>query len=584
MPGYLTLAALVAALLCSNTDSPFSLVMRVYGYGLCLCILEGKWAPRAHDPLLDELIAMREVVPARCKLISMVATKSRVKDLASVPVSEYETDAAHARDAMDTARDACIDVVAGILHRFKCYKKSLTSNPLFVAAEKLEMEWLIDRFCSPLLLLCSDGAVAEKRWVLEKLAYFRSSHALNPYTQAYEVDWRERYSVGAVTTFLRLVRGEASQINTDRGMFLELLQIIGTCAYEADVRAELYNNLVIYGVLGTHSRDIFGVYPMDGMIASVLDTMTTKQWYFILKLITEMLDIAVVVDSTSVKLTTGPACNYINLVDRDFTKIKTFRYDMSIDLCDGTSPVSLPTALELVLSRVTEIDELEFFNVSGPQMDPATFSRVFQSPKGVTKLEFTGMTTVSLRMTIGLLRQNGIRELTIREIPLNDDLSFLLWFPPLERLSMISCGLTAVFLDVLSGARGPTGLSWCCTPGSPTNVLSKLVNLRVLNMPHNNFVRLADFSFVMRLPVLEELYMSYCKLTTSSLCIPPAAGVHRSLRVLNLYKNSLSGPLDPSFQAGFQSLEMLNVKCPGTSYKSRAGLKGHAHHSRAQRP
>lgn len=527
--------AVIPLLLCA--DTPLALVMRVYGYGLCLYHQQHGRLP--DDPLFREF----RKSPSHSRLAGVL--DGHETDTALVSASDYMADAV---SAMKTVQDECIAAVDEILRSSGYYE--MDDNPLLLAARDLDMGWLVDKFTRSLKFVCSDGIIREKRWVLEKLAYFSASHNFDASVR--EIDWSKLYNRGTVRTFLRLIREEKLDDSIDCSTFYELMEFTHSNVHDESAKSKLYSGLAAHGLLGVHSGAITSTEPVCVEIALAVEATETRWWYVMLMQAAKIFGIGMAVDGTTVVLSDRRCTT--NLACVDFTKITALKYDMLIRLDTVINHASLSGVLKFILSRLGGVCELTFTSDPNRDLDISAFSRAFSGLRDVTELTFTGMAESDFRCIISLFELGGVKGLHILYIRLGNDLSFITKLKSLERLSMVHCSLTPVHMDTL--ARYLTGCSGSATPPGIRHI-RHIRHIRELDLSRNTLSGMVDLSFIAKLPLLEKLDMSLCSLTSAS--VNALSGI-RDLRVLELGWNDFSGVVDLSFIARLPSLEKLGMQ------------------------
>ena len=515
--------ALIPLFMC--TDSPPDQAVKIYEYGLCLYIRDHKRLPRLDSPLFrvhgndpqdDELMRLCR---GGCDEILIDA----------LLVSHYR------ENALKDVSNALADTIAELFRSSGYY--DLENDPLFVAASDLNMHWLVDKFNEPLKLICSDGIIDEKKWVLEKLAYFDTSSEFNRHaSKESEVNWSNLYSRGTVDTFLRLIKGMKLERDIDCDAFYKLLKFIHPNVLEDDMKTRLYSGLARYGLLGMHSGDIVAA-PWDYDITSIMESIEARWWYVMLMQVAKGFEIKMTVNGTSVELSSGHC--HDDLPDVDFTKIKTLKYSMCIDLDARVGHAVLSDVLVFIFDKLGSISELVLDGEPDEGLNTEVFSGVFTGLSGVTELTFANMAESSFRRIISTLDLSDIRGLHISNIALTGDLSFIKKPVSLERLSMRVHGSPLALLDTLSQVQG----------------------LSELNLSYNNFSDLSDLAFVAKFPSLVKLDLSYCKLRSASLNTLSGIEELKNLSELNLFCNNFSDLSDFAFVAKFPSLVKLNLSC-----------------------
>ena len=124
------------------------------------------------------------------------------------------------------------------------------------------------------------------------------------------------------------------------------------------------------------------------------------------------------------------------------------------------------------------------------------------------------------------------------------------------------------------------GMAFCKLTSASVNALSKIEicgSLRNLCLNFNHFSDPVDFSFVTKLASLEKLDMRECKLKSASINTLSGINAHNSLRELNLCQNDLSDLLDFSFITRLPSLNKLNVSSCKLTPASLATLHTQTH-------
>jgi len=178
-------------------------------------------------------------------------------------------------------------------------------------------------------------------------------------------------------------------------------------------------------------------------------------------------------------------------------------------------------------------------------------------------LSSCNLTPACLNTLSGIKTHKNLRELDL--LCNNDfsgllDLVFIEKLPSLEKLVLFRCNLTSACLNTLSGIKTHK-------------------NLRELDLLCNNdFSGLLDLVFIARLPSLEKLYLSNCRLTSASLKTLSGIERHESLRVLDLDNNDFSDLLDLRFIAKLPSLEKLvlsNCRLTSVSLKTLSEIETH---------
>jgi len=194
----------------------------------------------------------------------------------------------------------------------------------------------------------------------------------------------------------------------------------------------------------------------------------------------------------------------------------------------------------------------------------------------------------------GLSQAQGLRELNPSFSDISDslDLEFVAKLPSLEKLDLSVCELTSASLKTLSEietheslkeldlsrndfsdlsdlgfvAKLPSleklGLSLCRLTSTSLKTLSEIEthgSLKELDLSLNGFSDLSDLGFIAKLPSLEKLGLSICELTSAFLKTLSEIKTHESLNELNLSRNGFSDLSDFGFIAKLPSLEKLNL-------------------------
>ena len=572
-----------------STDSPLDQAVKIYEYGLCLYIRDHRRLPQLDSPLFRVL----ETMSANDELMRLC--KGDEISIDPSLVSHYRVE--------NAPKDVALaDTVAELFRSSGYY--DLENDPLFVAARDLNMHWLVDKFNEPLKLICSDGVIHEKKWILEKLAYFDTSTGFNKrISKENEVNWKNLYSRGTVDAFLKLIKG--GQLDIDCDAFYNLLKFIHPNVLEDDMKTRLYSGLARYGLLGMHSGDIVAA-PWDCDITSIMESIEARWWYVMLMQVAREFGIRMTVDGASVELSSGYC--HDDLPDVDFTKIKMLKYNMYIDLGTVVDHAPLFDALMFIFDRLDGISEFVFTGEPSESLDTSVFSGVFASLSGVTELTFANMAESSFRRIISILDLSDIRGLHTSYFVLMDDLSFIMRPVSLERLSMRVHGSSLALLGALPQVQGLSelnlshnnfsdlsdfafvakfpslvklDLSYCKLTSASLDTLSgieELKNLSELNLSHNNFSDLSDFAFVAKFPSLVKLDLTYCDLTSASLDTPSGIEAHKNLSELNLSYNNFSDLSDLAFIAEFPSLVKLDLsycKLTSVSLNTPSGIEAH---------
>lgn len=604
-------AALVLPLLCANTSVP-GLVMRVYGYGICLYLQQYRKLTCSYDPLFAEFVDLLGEESPGGELWTLCTGESFQDELAralyrrglcivaprdmrtiSAILPMHRARAADAGKALQMVENECVALVARMFVDGGYYSVDLNSDPLFMAAKALQMEWLIRRFTEMVTLVCRDAiAVHERLWVFETFC--------GPYAgpEAGNAAQIRGYSSNTVKIFLKIIKDDMPDRDIGCDTFYELLDFADLVVHREEAVFWMYSKLATRGLLGRGSGEIMGGKPKT----SRGQRQPSKAWHVMLAEVAGFFGIGIEIEDDLVRLVCGSG-GPIDPAEADLARIRTLEWDMGIDLGAVESGIRLEEVLAFVFGRLDGIEELIFTGSQSGGLDAGVFGRIFTSLGGVTELRFLDVEASMFYKMVGAFGGDRIRGLHISDVPVASDLSFIEGFASIERLEMEGCELDFVAISTLvsrirvrSGIRmlrltknDLSGLSDltciaglrslgkliidCCRLNLESlDALSEIRNLKVLNLDGNNLFRLASFLVVKKLPLLEELSAEDCKLTSGPLNTLSQIGIHNSLETLRLCGNSFDGPINFSFVANLVALRRLDMSGCELSAESEGAL------------